>query len=447
MPVHSLSASRPLAGAASAFAILAALLGCSDEPVRPPQARAGIQPTATAPQPAPVGAIDEAGPITVAGLVAAALAHHPTASSIQAARAAAAARLRQAAAWDNPEIGLSIGRTRPRMDDIAADTPYGGTLSQRISWWGVRDARIAAARAQLDAGEAEAQVAMLALQADVRRAAIVYAAAIEAATQAEEDARIAAGLAVMTASRLAAGEADRATLARTRLEATTAALQRDTRRREAASALDSLRIWCGPSLPDGLVIADAFAADTTGDGAGVSSGHPGLLALRAASVAAEATVEAERRSRMPGPTLGVFADREDEKDTIGVTFGIELPLWNRNEAGIAAAKADLARLDASARSEHLRLRRELAEALATARTAQREAEALAAEAMPVAEEAIRLRQAAFEAGEAGMSELLEARRAAIAVRSGLLDARRRAALAMVDVGLAVGDLSIAPTKP
>lgn len=453
MPVHSASTFRPQAGVASVLAILAALVaatGCSEEPVRPQRAQPELQPAAPPPPPTPMAAVEDAGRWTVARLVTAALAHHPTMASIQAARAAAAAQLRQAASWSNPEIGLSIGRSRPRMEDVAADTPYGGTLSQRLTWWGVREARIAAARAQMDATEAEAQVATLALQAEIRRAAIAYAVAGEAAEQAEAEARIASGLAAMSETRLAAGEADRATCARARLEATTAALQRDTRHREAAAALEALRIWCGPDLPDGLVVADAFGTAPTGDGSGLadaSSRHPGLLALSAAVAAAEATAVAERRSRVPDLTVGVFADREDEQDTIGVTLGFELPLWDRNEAAIAAADAEAARLDAAARGERLRLRRDLAEALAAVRSAQREAEALASEALPVAEEAIRLQQAAFAAGEAAMSELLEARRAAIAVRTGLLDARRRAALAMVDVGLAVGDPSIAISTP
>ncbi|MBN8523732.1 MAG: TolC family protein [Planctomycetes bacterium] len=437
----------------ASLAILIAVTGCSDASVRAPDAPVPPPLDAPAPPPVPPAAErseDWSGSVAMTRLVAAAQASHPTTAAIQAARTAAAAQVRQAGVWSNPELEVSLGQTKPRMDGVERDSPYGGSLSQRLTWWGVRNARIAAARAQQGAAEAEAQVSLLGLQADVRRAAIIYAAATEAALQAEDEARIASELAALTETRLTAGEADRATVARARLEATTTALQRDARRREVATALAALRIWCDPALPDGLVIADALGSDAPLDSDRLSSAaerHPQLRALAETAGAAAAAVDAERQSRVPDLTVGVFADRENEKDTYGVTLGFEIPLWNQNEAGIAAAEAERAKVHAAARSERLRLRRDLAEALGAAQTAQREATSLTTEAMPVAEEAIRLRQAAFQAGEASLSDLMEARRAVLAVRAELRDARRRAALAVVDLGMAVGDPSLGADVP
>lgn len=438
---------------AASLTILVAVTGCSDASVRVPDTPTLPRHDAPVLPPVPPAAErseDWSGPVTMARLVATAQAQHPTTVAIQAARAAAAAQVRQAGVWNNPELEVSVGRTKPRMDGVERDTPYGGSLSQRLTWWGARNARITAARAQQSAAEAEAQVSMLGLQADVRRAAIIYAVASEAALQAEDEARIASELAVMTETRLTAGEADRATAARARLEATTTALQRDARRREVATALAALRIWCDPALPDGLVITDALGTDAPLDAdrlAAAAERHPQLRALAETAGAAAASVDAERQSRVPDLTVGIFADREDEKDTYGLTLGFEIPLWNRNEAGIAIAEAERTKAHAAARSERLRLRRDLAEALGAAQTAQREATSLTTEAMPVAEEAIRLRQAAFQAGEASLSDLMEARRAVLAVRAELRDARRRAALAVVDLGMAVGDPSLGTTDP
>lgn len=395
---------------------------------------------------------DWSGSVPIARLVAAAEASHPTRAAIAAAQAVAAAQVRQASAWDNPELELSLGRTRPRVDDLERDQPYGGSLSQRLSWWGKRNARVTAARAQQQVAEAEAQVSLLGLRADVRRAAIQYAAAIDAAAQADEDARIAAELATMTETRAAAGEADRSSVARAKLEATTSALHRDARRREAATALAVLRTWCDPALPDNLVVADAFTdAAVATDAASLAQAaerHPQLRALAEVAAAATATITAERESRLPDLTIGIFADREAEKDTYGATLGFEVPLWNRNEGGIAAAEAAQAQTRAAARAERLRLQRDLAEALGAVQTAQGEATALREQAVPVADEAIRLRTTAFQTGDASLADLLEARRAANAVRAELRDARRRAALALVDLGLAVGDptMGLAPAE-
>jgi cobalt-zinc-cadmium efflux system outer membrane protein len=454
MSTLSLSAFRTPTGTRMLVLTLAALVatsGCAGPAQRAPEGQAPTAASGGPPPPPPMAVAaahprDWSSPVTMERLIQAAQDAHPTRDAIAAAQAAAAAQVRQAGAWDNPELELSLGRTRPRVDDLERDQPYGGSLSQRLNWWGKRNARIAAARAHQQVAEAEGQIALAGLRADVRRAAIIYAVAVEAVTQAVEDARIATELAAMTEARLAVGEADRSSVARAKLEATTAALHRDARTREAATALAVLRTWCDPALPEGLVVADAFAGTATVTDATslalAADRHPQLRALAEAAAAAGATVNAEREARMPDLTVGVFADREAEKDSYGVTLGFELPLWNRNDAGIAAAEAAQAQARAAARGERLRLARDLAEALGAAQTAQGEVKALTEQAVPVAEEAIQLRTSAFQAGEASLSDLLEARRAANTVRAELRDARRRAALALVDLGMAVGDPSL-----
>ncbi|MBN8524676.1 MAG: TolC family protein [Planctomycetes bacterium] len=366
---------------------------------------------------------------------------HPTHAAIAAARAAATAQLQAAGAWANPEFNLSMGRTSPRVSDLERDLPYGGSLSQRLTWWGARQDRIEAGHARLGVAEAEGRVALLTLRAEVRRAAIAYATALEAAEQAAEEAAIASELAATTGKRLAAGEVDRSLAARVRLEAATATLQRDARRREAATALSVLRTWCDPRLPEGLVIADALTIPACDPQtvAEAASQHPQLQAIAQAMAAAESTIAAERQARIPDLTIGVFADREAEKDTYGMTVGVEIPLWDRNQAGIAQAEAEHAQARAAMRSEEQRLRRDLAEALGAIQTAQGEARALADDAIPVAEETIRLRTAAFASGDASLADLLESRRAVHQIRTELRDARRRAALAAVDLSVVIGD--------
>ncbi len=434
---------RSGSGLILASLVTLALAGRAEAQAADPAPAAG--PMATWSDGPPRHANDWSGPITLARLVQAAWQTHPTANAIAAARAAAAAQVQQAGTWDNPEFELSIGRSRTRTDDRERSRPYGASLSQRLTWWGTRNARIDAARARQSAAEAESLISRLALHADVRRAAIAYATAVDAAAQADAETRIADELVAMTAARLTAGDIDRASAARSRLEAATATIQREARQREVATALAVLRSWCDPALPDGLMISDVFDTDPTVLDAvrlaTAAQSHPRLRALADAAAAAEATASAERLARIPDLTVGVFGERESEKDTYGIRLGIEIPLWSRNGAGIAAAEAAQAQTLAQVHSERLALARDLAEALGAARTAQAEAKALSDLAVPAAEEAIRLRTTAYQAGEASMSDLLEARRSANAVHADLRDARRRAALALVDLTVAVGELS------
>jgi len=448
MSIFSCPARRLHLGAGQLLSTLMLVALAAGAPLPAPAQDAVME--VAAPTVTPAAPWTWSGPVPVARLVAAARAAHPTVLAVAAARAAAEARVRQASAWANPELELALGQTRPRVDGLDPEQPYGGSLKQRLEWWGVRSARVAAAQAQLSAAEAAGRVALLELEAEVRLAAIAYAAAAVAAAQDATQADLMAELATVAASRLAAGDLDRASAARIRLEAATSALHRDARRREADTALAVLRTWCDQDLPAGLVVADAWTDQPLDLDPQrlreAASRHPRLLALAEVVTAAESQVASARSSRLPDLTVGVYAGREYEKDTYGLTLGIDVPLWNWNRGGIAEAEAERAQARAMARSERQRLQRDLLEALGAVTTAQVEARALAEQAAPVAAEVLALRMAAFKAGEAGLADLLEARRASLAVASELGAARRRAAEALIRLGQAVGEPSLGMTQ-
>ncbi|MEK7412533.1 MAG: TolC family protein, partial [Planctomycetota bacterium] len=349
----------------------------------------------------------------VVRLLEAARLAHPTADAVAAARASAMAQVRQAEAWANPTVALSLSQTRPRVGGVERDRPYGGSLSQRLEWWGKRAARVDAARAQSNAAEAEGRVALLELEANVRLAVVAYAAAREAAAQADSEAKLTAEIAAMMVSRQAVGDADRASVARARLEATTTALRSASRHRDIATALTVLRTWCDPTLPDDLALADPWLTDLLELDPqhlrAAAERHPRLRALADATLAAEARVTAEHQARLPDVTIGVSGMREIDQDTYGFTLGFDMPLWNQNEGAIAGAEANRSLARATMRIEYQRLQRDLAEALGAVTTAQHEATVLAEQAVPAAEEALALRTAAFKAGDASLTDLFEAR--------------------------------------
>ncbi|MCK6491039.1 MAG: TolC family protein, partial [Planctomycetes bacterium] len=357
------------------------------------------------------GALAAADPVTVAELVERAQRTHPTAAAIAAARAAADAQVRQAAVWSNPELQANLGRTRPRVADLDPDTPYGASLSQRLDWWWARSARRDGALARRAAGLAAEAAARQALAGEVRQAAIAYAAADAAAGLAAREAALADELAATAVSRHAAGALDGGELARVRLEAAQAGVRRQGAARSAAAALARLRSWTGGELDQGLVVADALPDPQPAAAASGAGTHPRLTALDHQLAAAGADAEAARAARWPQLTLGAFANREADKDTFGATIGLDLPLWDRGEAALAAASAEQQRISAERRLAALELERERAAAQAAYDDACAEATALRGTVLPLAAEAVRLRTASWRAGETPLSERLEARRA------------------------------------
>lgn len=415
---------------------LAALSGCGNEPrttaTADPSATpiTNTSPVVAASPPAEATTAPIGAQPTVATLLEAAKRLHPTARAIAAAQRAADARIAQAGVWANPEIELSYGRTRPRIADLDTDRPYGATVSQRLEWWGKRRARVAAAQADAAANQAEADVALLDLEIEVRLAAITYTTARDALSQSAGQAALAKELLDVVTKRQMAGDIDLGEAARVKVEASTARLRHDASARAVTTALAVLRTWCGETLPDDVAIPDALS-DFTATDSPASTAHPRLRAALQAERAAEARTEAERQARYPDVTIGVFGEREWEKDTLGVTLGIEIPLWDRNAAGIAAADAERDRLAATRQLEALRLHRERTEAIGALELAKAEAATLTDEALPAANDAVRLRNTAFTSGDASLADVLDARRALLAVQTDLLDAKRRFAEAQV----------------
>lgn len=394
---------------------------------------------------ADVAAQPLSGAVTQALLVDAAKQHNPTAAAIAAARRAAEARVNQAGVWANPEVEFAYGRTRPQVDGLKADSPYGAQLKQRLEWWGKRQGRVAVAAAQMAVVQAESATAMLELEIDVRLAAIAYASSQAAANQAVTQARLADELASVVAKRQAVGDIDRGAAARITLEATLARLHVDAANRAVAMQREVLRAWCGAGVTDDLTISDGLSDGLTdpsiaADGSilPASNAHPRVRAALEAERAAEARITAEREARMPDVTVGVFGDREFEKDTLGLTLSFEVPLWDRNAAGIAEAEAERAQR-AAQRSLAIRtLERERVTALGEVRATAATLIALRDQAIPVAADVVSLRTSAFTAGDASLIEVLEAQRAELTVQRELLDVRQRHAEALVRLLAATG---------
>jgi cobalt-zinc-cadmium efflux system outer membrane protein len=135
---------------------------------------------------------------------------------------------------------------------------------------------------------------------------------------------------------------------------------------------------------------------------------PELVAKRAARREAEARAELAEREGWPDISLGVQYTRESDvvvNDIVVGTLGVELPLWQHNQAERerALGEAGLARAEEQASAARLRLRVRLAyRALEAARL--RLGRFDAALATPV-QEGLRLLRRGFEAGEIALGEL------------------------------------------
>ncbi|WP_024891751.1 TolC family protein [Luteimonas huabeiensis] len=364
-----------------------------------------------------------------------ALDRAPVLREAEALRAAADARVRQAAARPNPELSVeieAIDGSGPYAGGAARETTY--AITQPLELWGQRRARVEAARSAAGAAGLRAldarwaAAARLALAcAEAEAAARRDALAAEALSLAEADAATAARLVeagreprLRQVQALAAVEAARARHAEAR-----AAREGAFARLAAVAGLDAPVT----AVADDLLEREPLPARPT------AAGEP--LPVRIASAelaAARGGVDVARLRGLPqlGATVGRRRFREDAEAAWDVGLTLSLPLLDRNRGALDAARAESAA--AEARLEDAR-RAALAEreaALAALRSAA--ARTAAADAgVAAADEAYRLGRAGFEAGRIAQLELRDARAALVAAREAAVDARLQRARAEIDL--------------
>jgi cobalt-zinc-cadmium efflux system outer membrane protein len=146
---------------------------------------------------------------------------------------------------------------------------------------------------------------------------------------------------------------------------------------------------------------------------------PQIRAARAAIERARATTALARRQTYPDLFIrgGAAYNREHGEDTrrpIGwegqIEAGISVPLFNRNQGGIAAAQAEEALAESELTRTELSLRAQAATEFATYLTALRSAESFRTDIMPRAEQAYSLYLARYREMAAAYPQVLVSQR-------------------------------------
>jgi outer membrane protein, heavy metal efflux system len=153
------------------------------------------------------------------------------------------------------------------------------------------------------------------------------------------------------------------------------------------------------------------------------------------AVAGSAAVEIQRTQvllrralREPWPNFNIQAGYQysvgDVQDDQGYAqLAIDVPIWNRNQGGIRAARADTARAMAGLQRTENELSRQVAETLGQYLAADERVRIYEERILPKAKEVFRVNQSLFEQGQTDFLRLLQAQRTLIEADLGYLDAQ------------------------
>lgn len=357
----------------------------------------------------------------------------------------ALAGARYAGLWEDPDLGVDAERILDSVDEpwvLGASLGFTLPISGRLA---VEEARAKAEhRAELRRVLAEEWATRVALRsawlewsAQQRRAALTrqLLESVESIVGVVSRLEEAGGLSRMEARLFRIELATR----RNDLRAI------ESRARELELTLRAL-MGLTPSAPVALVPSAVVATEpppVADLNTAMESRNPTLAALRAEYEVAEESLRLEIRRQYPDITIapGFGAEEGDSRVLLGVSLPI--PLWNRNQRGIAEASARRELTRAEFESEFERLAGRLAAAYARHEAAAARRAALESEIVPLVEEQHAEAHRVAELGEVDTLLLLETLTRLYETKTALLDAR----LAESSAALRIDELIGPPPEP
>jgi len=389
----------------------------------------------------------ETNGVAVEALVQEALAKNPELGFYRAEIAAAKAGRRTAGAWRNPELTGSVGQKRVTGGEVAGEgVAWSVSIMQPFEWPGRIGLRKAIANRDIELAELGFERFKVALAGRVRTLAYgLFAAQTKAATAKEVADRFAA-LKEVLVQRDPAGLTP---LLETRvIEATELNAQRKASESELAAkaALLELNQLLGVPTSEGLRVAEPTLRFQSAEPLGklMAAARTNNFEIRTRVV--ELTqqgfrVDLARNERFPAISLGPSFSEEragDREQRVELGVSLPLPLWNRNQGNIEAAKARQTQAETSLFVTQREVEMKVSEAALTFDLKVQEMGRWRPDATEHFREAAELADRHYRLGAVPISTYVELQKQYMEAVEGLLDTRKEALDAATQLELLTG---------
>ncbi|MBL8230166.1 MAG: TolC family protein [Bryobacterales bacterium] len=364
--------------------------------------------------------------------------NNPQLNAAAAQVAAASAGITTAKAYPNPEVAMMAGRQTIAAPGNINGMVHSYSLTQPLELGALRPTRLEYAQRGRESSERSLAEIRLAVLSAVRR---TFFQALRKRAEIDlllENLRLVEELRKRIQVRVDVGEAGRLELIRADAEVTTSRTAVNNARLQSIAALAQLRAAIGASVdpdatPSGTLDPEADLPSLDRLRVEVLQRHPSLALGRAEVRRAEARLAMETAMRRPQPALRAEIDQPPDSPTYRVGIAIPLPVWNKREGPIAEASALVTQANALARSRQLLLIAALESAFGRYQEASQQLASLAQGPLREAEEAVRIAQTAYQLGERGILEVLDAQRVLRTVRLDYLNAQYDRQAALIDL--------------
>lgn len=369
------------------------------------------------------------GLLTLRDAMAAALLLNPELARYGYDVRAAEARIVQAGLWPNPELQLEV-------ENFAGSGALEGVdgaevtlaLSQTFPLGGDIERRQELARQQGRLVGWDYEAARIALLAEVAGRYVDVLAAQRQVALAQESLELTEQVADSIGRRVEAGDAPVVERTRAAVPVATAKIALRRAQRSFESARVQLSLTWGSSNPNFVSVVGDL--DRLGDLPALSaissliSQNPEVARWVTEIASRQAELELARAEAVPDLTAGLGFRWFNESDDAALVAGasIPLPVFDRRQGDILAARFGIASAQNQQRAVQLRLEASLATAYARLANAYEEAVALRDDAIPPATEAYTDIRQAFDQGNISFLDVLDAERTLVDLRQQYLDA-------------------------
>lgn len=376
----------------------------------------------------------EGDALTTQEVVRQILSVHPLTRATQARVHAAMAMTRQAGAYANPIFSFED-------NDPSREYTYG--LKQSLEWPFKRTYRIDIAKADEHIAESEQGGIRQDLIAIAREACFQVLLAQESSRIAEAFATTTAQLQESVEKRFQEGDVPEFEITKAKVESLRATTDLEKTRGELATARAGLSLLLGQREDFPLALNGSLWAVP------LVPSFVELLA-RAEEQNAQLAVQKQKVERerlnlklawsslVPDPEVSIA-----KRDNVGVSgpivgLSFSIPLWDRKEGAIAAARSKVEESEATLRAARLQIRQSLLTAYRSWETATKQVDAFAQGLVVQAEEAATLAERSYQEGAGDLLGVLDAQRSLLTVRRDYVQALFNRDLAWVTVERAAG---------
>lgn len=360
---------------------------------------------------------------------------HPLLRAGAAGVDAATAGILTASHYPNPRTQVMAGRfTGPGLANPAPVPLW--VVEQPLELGRLRPTRIQLAERGKDSSEFFLEEVRLGVLSQVRRAFYQVLRRLGEIAIANENVRLVEDLRNRIAVRVEVGEVGRLELVRAEAEAASARTLAISAQLQQVTALAQFRAAVGGGLePNAEVRGDL---DQRIDLPPIEAirqeaitRHPALRLANSEIRRAEARVAFEVAQRRPQPSLMSEVDLTGPQYRVG--FNVPLNIWNQRQGPIAEAEAELRRAQATAQARQIEILEALEGAYEQYVVANEQVSLFERGLMREAEEALRAAEVAYQLGERGILEVLDAQRLLRQVRLNFLNAQFDRQAALVDL--------------